>query len=543
MKGTKGKIIAVLCIIAMFIPTYIAVANHISSKNAPVTERVVNKIELCDGEGNTHLFELGSSQNPEEIEGNTIEYFLALNEAASSTTSLPEPLVGTAHCTVKYFNYDKELVYEYYFSSNPDEAYYVDSNNKAFRITRSDAEKFLSSSYSEYLYDISNSPILTVSSAEVAPSAMTWQYLLYDDVTRAIETRPTADSEQHLSLAGRLRLHFDLEPNYVNVKITSPEGDSVIYDGLYENLSDSVLKEGTTVKVDITAEWYENIVRGSYGSASYSFTAKVKGSPAFYLEQTSIQPGEFVVISGINVDDPSQITFASEPAIDFEPVFFADGDYVRALVPIKVGLEEAESYNFSVFYGDVVQSLTLQMEKKTFKTQGYDISNDLISRCRSEAAFTEFDETIGVHLKKSEPTKYWSGTFSEGCDAAIMTGFGLYRILTNTGETYRHEGVDYLVAVGSEACAINDGVVAYVGSTALTGNVVVVEHGFGLKSVYAHLSSISVNAGDAVTKDMPLGIVGSTGFTKGTLLHIGLYVFDTPVCPYDLWEDGIIMEN
>ncbi len=539
MKNKKGIIIALVCIIAMFIPTYIAIANYVSSVQTPVAERVVNKIMLSDSQGEQFIFERNSQNNPEEIENDTISYFLALNDAANSTTSLPEPLVGTEHCEVTYYSYDVESVYEYYFSSDPDEAYFVDSNGNAYRITREYAEKFLNSSYSEYLYDISKAPVLTVSNGEVAPSSMVWQYLLYDDVTRAIETPPSSTQVQTVSLAGDLSLSFDIEPNYLNVKIT--EDGSTVYDGLYENLASGTLGEGSVVQVDITAEWYENIVRGSYGSASYSFTANVKGRPAFYLEETSILPGEFVVISGINVDDPSKVTFASEPAIDFEPVFFADGDYVRALVPIKVGLEDAEYYNFSVFYGDVVQSLTLQMEAKTFKTQGYDISSELIRNCRSETAFAEFDENIGTHLRESNTTKYWNGLFSEGCDAQIMTGFGLYRILTNSGETYRHEGVDYLVTVGSEARAVNDGVVVYAGYTAMTGNVVVVEHGFGLKSLYAHLSSISVTEGTEVTKDTPLGIVGSTGFTKGTLLHVGLYVFDTPVCPYSLWEEGIVI--
>ena len=65
--------------------------------------------------------------------------------------------------------------------------------------------------------------------------------------------------------------------------------------------------------------------------------------------QTEIEPGDFVVITAKNVDDPAAITFASEPDIGFTPTFFTDGDYVRALVPIDCAYtEKSVKFNISV---------------------------------------------------------------------------------------------------------------------------------------------------------------------------------------------------
>lgn len=57
------------------------------------------------------------------------------------------------------------------------------------------------------------------------------------------------------------------------------------------------------------------------------------------------------------------------------------------------------------------------------------------------------------------------------------------------------------------------------------------------------MQSTSVEVGATVAKGDVIGKVGSTGFTAFPALHVGLMVYDVPVCPYDLWENGVIMTN
>jgi murein DD-endopeptidase MepM/ murein hydrolase activator NlpD len=146
---------------------------------------------------------------------------------------------------------------------------------------------------------------------------------------------------------------------------------------------------------------------------------------------------------------------------------------------------------------------------------------------------------MAPYLNASEPVRYWQPETlftvpSEGTDL-VSTGIGIYRTLTATGTTYRHPGVDFLVTEGMNVLAAFDGKVIYAGTQTMSGRIVVIEHGFGLKSMYCHMSSVTVAEGDMVKAGDILGVVGTTGFTKDTNLHFGLYLFTTPVSPYDMW--------
>ena len=106
--------------------------------------------------------------------------------------------------------------------------------------------------------------------------------------------------------------------------------------------------------------------------------------------------------------------------------------------------------------------------------------------------------------------------------------------------SYLHEGVDFNTKSGEIVQACLPGQVIYVGETTLSGKTVIIDHGAGLKSMYAHLNSINCNIGDIMQKGATVGIVGSTGLCyKKPTVHFGLYVFDVPIRYYDYETDGI----
>jgi septal ring factor EnvC (AmiA/AmiB activator) len=85
---------------------------------------------------------------------------------------------------------------------------------------------------------------------------------------------------------------------------------------------------------------------------------------------------------------------------------------------------------------------------------------------------------------------------------------------------FENPGIYYSCTKVSDICAVNNGKVIYAGNDALAGNIVAVDHGLGLISVYKHLGSISVKAGDTVTKGTPVGVSGRTGFMSKKSAHI-----------------------
>jgi murein DD-endopeptidase MepM/ murein hydrolase activator NlpD len=85
--------------------------------------------------------------------------------------------------------------------------------------------------------------------------------------------------------------------------------------------------------------------------------------------------------------------------------------------------------------------------------------------------------------------------------------------------------------------------VAFTGDLGIYGNTVILNHGLGLFTLYGHLSSIDVNAGDSVAKRQILGKTGETGLAAGDHLHFGIYLDGVAVLPVEWWDQKWIDEN
>lgn len=101
---------------------------------------------------------------------------------------------------------------------------------------------------------------------------------------------------------------------------------------------------------------------------------------------------------------------------------------------------------------------------------------------------------------------------------------------------YRHKGLDIANDVGTKIHTTASGVVIYAGWHGSYGRKVIIYHGFGYTTVYAHLSEIYVKVGDEVTKDDVIGTMGNTGNSTGPHLHYEVLVNGVPKNPMDFFK-------
>lgn len=538
-KFPKSILTLILGIVLLFVPTYIAVFNYFSAQFAPVSKSNVTKLEITDAKGNT--FSLSPDN---KADASDIDSFISINDGAIEQPSLPDQLKESDYFEFKYYTYDRTQIYKYYFSENPGEAYFTDAKGKAYHIKESDASAFLSTRYARGLYSTTDFPTLSISEKAMVPTSADWIYKTFGgDYVKLDDIKTSTPTETIYPMKGAFALNFDIEPDLLTVTIKN-NGD-VIFDDYYSNIANASL-EGMTIDVLVDAKWYESEGASRYGSATYEFKAKILLPAVFYLGKTEIEPGEFVVISAKNVDDPSAIKFTSEPDIGFTPTFFEDGKYVRALVPVGYDYIDTsagpQTVKFTCTYGEVTQEMNLDIAQKTFGSSTLDISASIVSQTRTETTLRLFEETVSPVIAKTASTKLWDGVFLEPVNnGTLRLGFGRYTTISGTGERYRHQGVDYIAGKDKNVIAMNNGTVAYVGYLDLTGYLVIVDHGLGLKSWYCHLSNPTVAVGDNVTKGQPIGTAGSSGFTERVKVHGGLSVYNMPVSPYKLQEEGIII--
>ena len=112
----------------------------------------------------------------------------------------------------------------------------------------------------------------------------------------------------------------------------------------------------------------------------------------------------------------------------------------------------------------------------------------------------------------------------------VSSGYG-YRTHPVYGTRKLHSGLDVAAPRGTSISATSGGVVIYAGWRGGYGNTVIVDHGGGLTSLYAHMSEIGASEGQVVERGDSLGLVGATGTATGNHLHFEIRYNGTPTDP------------
>lgn len=123
-------------------------------------------------------------------------------------------------------------------------------------------------------------------------------------------------------------------------------------------------------------------------------------------------------------------------------------------------------------------------------------------------------------------------------EGRISTPFGARRTL-NGDYGYIHSGIDLANKKGTPILAANSGKVVLAEVQSLTGNTIVIDHGRGLFTLYAHLEAMSVAIGDNVNRGQEIGAMGSTGFSTGSHLHFETQLMGVYIDPYILAEKSM----
>ena len=136
-----------------------------------------------------------------------------------------------------------------------------------------------------------------------------------------------------------------------------------------------------------------------------------------------------------------------------------------------------------------------------------------------------------IYARTTQPR--WRGAFVLPVNGTPTSNFGV-RSYYNGQRRAPHAGVDFTSEAGTPVRASNHGAVALASPLYFTGNTVVLDHGGGLLSVFAHLSEIHVRQGDLVAHDTIIGLVGATGRVTGPHLHWSVRLNGARVDPISL---------
>ena len=126
--------------------------------------------------------------------------------------------------------------------------------------------------------------------------------------------------------------------------------------------------------------------------------------------------------------------------------------------------------------------------------------------------------------------RLWFGKFKRPLGSDTTSSFGTRRLFNDQHRSY-HRGTDFRAKIGTPVAASNSGVVRLARNLFYSGNMVIVDHGMSIFTLYAHLSEIQVKAGQHIARGHQLGLTGATGRVSGPHLHWGVKVGGVYVDP------------
>lgn len=155
-------------------------------------------------------------------------------------------------------------------------------------------------------------------------------------------------------------------------------------------------------------------------------------------------------------------------------------------------------------------------------------------------------DKIAEFSRQTASTPLWEGHFLRQPKAASLARFADYRTYYYKGKQIDkqvHLGQDLASVAQAEIVVENSGEVLWAEYLGIYGLCVMVDHGLGLQSLYAHMSQLDVQPGDMVTRGQVIGRSGATGMAGGDHLHLGIFVSGIPVQPIEWWDKSWMKNN
>jgi murein DD-endopeptidase MepM/ murein hydrolase activator NlpD len=312
-------------------------------------------------------------------------------------------------------------------------------------------------------------------------------------------------------------------------------------------------KEKGELTYKITAYWDEakSSERGFYGKVAYEFIFINNVPIEFEISSSQSFPGELLTIFAKYAEENDNVCIESDLIKQEIPFYeYEKGKFV--VIPLSYDLKPSEyiisltvKNDSNAFLGksQPLQSheINVNILSKDFPIQYLTVSEEVDQSTRNDAAYEEYNKYVGAVRKTNTPVKMWDGVFIKPVEGRITTEYGMRRFVNNSPTSYRHSGIDIAANKGMPVMAANSGKVILARHLILTGNTVLIDHGYGIISWSYHMDSIKVKEGEDVKKGQLIGEVGSTGFSTGPHLHFAISVHDVFTNPWTLFEQEPIL--
>ncbi|GHU35176.1 hypothetical protein FACS1894105_03330 [Clostridia bacterium] len=530
--GNNKKIFRVLFFIVLFIPAYFAIYNISVITSDKMTVENTTKVTVTGQ----------SAEGAVYTDPNDIKIFIATVEQATEITTPNRDLALEIPMLMTFFRGSTPVEYSMYLTLNSSDCVIKDKNNHLFLLREADAMRILGTPLSDSLYTRKRVPAAKITQAnnsvDIYPDTFEWLLLKPSGnyVQSSIATETSSSNSIGISQGRPFEIYFAAEPDILNVEIT--DNKEVVYSGLYANLAEFTTDKDRTLIFKVTAEWIESDTRDYKGRAVYNISVDYDVPASFDISHSEAVPGDIIAVTAVNLSDPSKLTLTTDHA--FTAKFDQIGYDCVALIPITyadagklISLTLTDGTNEPIIYQ--VQVADKAADKKNTGAQ-----ETIINANMSSSAQADKKKQYDTIFAQPSSVKLWNEPFIKPYAGATVFTYGM-NVTINMGNPYTYEGVGIEIPVGAAVAASNTGIVVFAGSVPEIGQLVVVDHGMGVRTWYGHLSEISVTVGTTIARGQQVGLSGRTGMYSNfdPTLYFAASVGTKFADPLKLAETGI----
>jgi len=284
--------------------------------------------------------------------------------------------------------------------------------------------------------------------------------------------------------------------------------------------------------------WAAIIVASAWWAAASAAEEPNPLAAAVSLSSANVANGQVTVIE-INLGDLDpgasdlKARFGQNEIVLFQHPVKPAGIYCGLIgISLSAGPEKTDvELQWTNLRGRQATKIPLQIVAGQYKSEALRVDPGQVKLSKKDLlrVAQEKKEIQRIYANSSD-TRLWYGSFEKPIAGDTTSAFGTRRLL-NGQHRSQHRGTDFRADDGTPVKASNSGIVSLARNLFYSGEIVIVDHGLGIFTNYAHLSKIEVIEGQHIARGDQIGRTGSTGRVSGPHLHWGVKVGGVYVDP------------
>ncbi len=255
------------------------------------------------------------------------------------------------------------------------------------------------------------------------------------------------------------------------------------------------------------------------------------------IHPEKVFPGQAVLVQ---VTAGQEIVSVSATLRDQKILFFSGRDRKgwMGLAGLDLNISaDDHTLSYQVRFADgseIEGTYVLTVQKKEFPVERITVDDKYVHLSQKDLdRVLKEKKILGSIYGIQSPDRPWKEGFDIPVNVQKGSRFGLKRVINGEPRS-PHSGADLKAGSGTPVGASNAGKVVFAGDLFFSGNIVILDHGGGLYTLYAHLKDMTAGKGDVVKKGEVIGHVGATGRVTGPHLHWGVKLNGARVDPFSL---------